>query len=107
MPDPKQFYTDHALDVGYEVRTIDDSGDFTLIEPAGVPGGRCRSGAKGPWAAPERMGDARAILAQTRSLLELMQAAQREGELTEAGLCDLVQFERFYTALQRQIQELC
>lgn len=104
MPNPKQFYTDDALDVGYEVRTIDASGDFRLTEPTGLLGRRCRPGEHGPWGAPERIADAKAILAQARTLLELMQAAQREGELTDAGLCDLEHMERFYTALLQQVE---
>ena len=107
MPDPTQTYTAHALDVTYAVTTRGES-EFALTEPAGLLGA-CKPGehepACAPWGAPARIADARAILAQTRGLLELLQKAQRAGELTEAGLCELEHLARFYTALLRQVDQ--
>lgn len=66
----------------------------------GKPGECKHPGA--PWGAGN-VDLARTVLDQARKLLESLQAAQRDGLLTDEGLCELESLQRFYTALRQQL----
>jgi hypothetical protein len=84
----------------------------TFSIPVGTGGTECRSerGSEccshgAPWGAPGKIDAARNVLAKAMALLEVLQAAQREGQLTEAGLCDLDAIQRFYSSLKAQVDK--
>ncbi len=67
---------------------------------------RCQCGDAKPWGAPpEKLSVAKEILGRTAALLELLQRAQLDGDLTEEGLCELQSLQRFYTALKIQVDK--
>ena len=58
-----------------------------------------------PWGAPDKISVAKEILARAAALLELMQKAQLDGQLTQSGLCELESLQRFYSALRVQVEK--
>ena len=74
--------------------------------PVIVSGEECKPECRthgAPWGAPSKVSLAQEILARTGALLELLQAAQRDGLLSDVGLCDLEAIERFHSALSHQL----
>jgi hypothetical protein len=60
----------------------------------------------GPWGAPTSSGSvAREALGHTAALLDVLQKALREGQLTECGIEDVEWLQRFYVALKCQIDQ--
>lgn len=73
------------------------------LNPSEGGGADCRSECK-PWGAPDKLSVAGDILKATGALLKLLQQAQLDGQLTHAGLCELESLQRFYSALQKQLE---
>ncbi len=82
----------------------DISLNVTIPLNPGATGSDCASECK-PWGAPDKLPAAVEILKGTAALLKLLQQAQLEGQLTQAGLCELESLQRFYSALKLQVDK--
>lgn len=90
-----EYLTDRGNDVCYDI-----------LAPISLDDARkhCGRGSGGaPWGAPAAGSLAREVLLRTGALLDVLEEALRDGALSEAGVCGLESFQRFYTSLKRQL----